>query len=158
MQLAHAQRFPSMIRYLFPDPVTVAGWKAYAVTMLIEQGFGDWSNEYHIFKLKTEISIIVRAIVEAQYYIDEMSREDAVAFLQKMAFMKKDEADMIQLESDLHFFSGTQSFIGMMEMNSLYNEYKRNQGDEFNILEFHRIVLSNGIIPLYELKKQILLP
>ena len=158
VQLAHAQRFPSMIRYLFPDLVTVAGWKAYAVTMLIEQGFGDWGNEYHIFKLKTEISIIVRAIVEAQYYVGEMSREDAVAFLQKMAFMKKDEADMIQLESDLHFFSGTQSFIGMMEMNSLYNEYKRNQGDEFNILEFHRIVLSNGIIPLYELKKQILLP
>ena len=118
----------------------------------------NWGNEYHIFKLKTEISIIVRAIVEAQYYVGEMSREDAVAFLQKMAFMKKDEADMIQLESDLHFFSGTQSFIGMMEMNSLYNEYKRNQGDEFNILEFHRIVLSNGIIPLYELKKQILLP
>ena len=155
VQLAHAQRFPSMIRYLFPDPVTVAGWKAYAVTMLIEQGFGDWGNEFQIFKLKTEISIIVRAIVEAQYYVGEMSREGAVAFLQKMAFMKKDEADMIQLESDLHFFSGTQSFIGMMEMNSLYNEYKRNQGDEFNILEFHRIVLSNGIIPLYELKKQI---
>ena len=87
-----------------------------------------------------------------------MSRKDAVVFLQKMAFMKKDKADMIQLESDLHFFSGTQSFIGMMEMNLLYNEYKRSQGDEFNILEFHRIVLSNGIIPLYELKKQILLP
>ena len=87
-----------------------------------------------------------------------MSREDAIAFLQKMAFMQKDEANMIQLESDLYFFSGTQSFIGMMEMNSLYNEYKRNQGDEFNILEFHRIVLSNGIIPLYELKKKILSP
>ena len=27
VQLAHAQNFPSMIRYLFPDPVTVAGWK-----------------------------------------------------------------------------------------------------------------------------------
>ena len=109
-------------------------------------------------KLKTEISIIARAIVEAQYYVGEMSREEAVSFLQKMAFINKDEANMIQLESDLHFFSGTQSFIGMMEMNSLYNEYKRNQGDEFDILEFHRIVLSNGIIPLYELKKQILSP
>ena len=155
VQLAHAQRFPSMIRYLFPDPVSVAGWKAYAVTMLIEEGFGDWGTEYHILKLKAEISIIVRAIVEAQYYTGEMSREDAVVFLQKMAFMKKEEADMIQLESDSHFFSGTQSFIGMIEMNSLYNEYKRNQGEEFNILEFHLLVLSDGIIPLHELKKQI---
>jgi hypothetical protein len=40
--------------------------------MLIEEGFGDWSNEYHIFKLKTEISIMVRAIIEAQYYAGEM--------------------------------------------------------------------------------------
>ena len=87
VQLAHAQRFPSMIRYLFPDPVMVAGWKAYAVTMLINEGFGDWGNEYHIFKLKTEISIIVRAIVEAQYYVDEMSREDAVYFLLANLFL-----------------------------------------------------------------------
>ena len=105
-----------------------------------------------------EIAIIVRAIIESQYYVGEISREDAVAFLQKMAFMKKEEANKIQLESDFNYFSGTQSFVGMMEMNSLYNEYKRTQGDEFNILEFHRIILSNGIIPLYELKKQILSP
>ena len=158
VQLAHAQKFPSMIRYIFPDPLMVAGWKAYAVSMLIEEGFGDWGKEYHILKLKKEISIIVRAIVENQYYRGEMSRKDGVALFQKMAFMKLEEADMIQMESDLHFFSGTQSFIGMMEMNSLYSEYKRNQGDEFNILDFHRLVLSDGIIPLYELKKQIFLP
>ena len=71
---------------------------------------------------------------------------------------EKEEADKIQLESDLNYFSGTQSFVGMMEMNSLYNEYKRTLGDEFNILEFHHLVLSDGIIPLYELKKQIFLP
>ena len=85
-----------------------------------------------------------------------MNREEALNMLNKMAFMNKDKADMIQLESDFHFFSGTQSFIGMMEMNLLYNQYKLNLGDDFNILEFHRIILSNGIIPIYELKKQIL--
>ena len=29
VQFAYAQSYSSMIRYLFPDPVTIAGWKAY---------------------------------------------------------------------------------------------------------------------------------
>ena len=70
----------------------------------------------------------------------------------------EDEIEIIQKKSDLDYFNGTQSFIGMMEINSLLNEYKRKQSHSFNIVEFHREVLSNGIIPLYELKKKIMVP
>ncbi len=158
VQVAYARTYPSMVRYLFADPVNVAGWQAYSVKMLINEGFGNWEDEYHIFKLKEEITVIVSAVVESRYYNGEITREAAKAYYEKMAFMNMREVETTQMKSDLDYFSGTQSFIGLMEFNSLLNEYKRKHNDNFNIAEFHREVLSSGIIPLYELKKKILSP
>jgi len=158
IQLGYSQNSASMIRYLFPDLVTASGWKFYALNMLIEEGYANWDQEYHILKLKEEISIIARTIMEMRYYSREINREDAIKFLREMAFMKENEAQLAQMETDLHYFSGTASFIGVMELNSLLVEYKRKQGDNFVLSEFHRLILQDGIIPLFELKKRVLLP
>ena len=158
IQLRYSQNYASMIRYLFPDLVTASGWKFYALNMLIEEGYANWDQEYHILKLKEEISIIARTIMEMRYYSREINREDAIKFLREMAFMKENEAQLAQMETDLNYFSGTASFIGVMELNSLLAEYKRKQGDNFVLSEFHRLILQDGIIPLFELKKRVLLP
>ena len=158
IQLGYSQNYASMIRYLFPDLVTASGWKFYALNMLIEEGYANWDQEYHILKLKEEISIITRTIMEMRYYSHEINREDAIKFLREMAFMKENEAQLAQMETDLNYFSGTASFIGVMELNSLLAEYKRKQGDNFVLSEFHRLILQDGIIPLFELKKRVLLP
>jgi hypothetical protein len=155
VQSAYARDYPSMIRYLFPDPVNVAGWQVYSMKILIDEGFGNWEDEYHILKLKEEIAVIVSAILESRYYNGEITREVAKTYYKKMAFMDEREAEIAQTKSDLDYFSGTQSFIGLMGFNSLLNEYKRKQSKNFNIVEFHREVLSNGAIPIYELKKKI---
>ena len=158
IQLGYSQNYASMIRYLFPDLVTASGWKFYALNMLIEEGYANWDQEYHILKLKEEISIIARTIMEMRYYSHEINREDAIKFLREMAFMKENEAQLAQMETDLNYFSGTASFIGVMELNSLLAEYKRKQGDNFVLSEFHRLILQDGIIPLFELKKRVLSP
>ena len=158
IQLGYSQNYASMIRYLFPDLVTVSGWKSYALNMLIEEGYGNWAQEYHILKLKEELSIIARVIMEMRYYSGEINREDAKNYLMEMAFMKEDEAQLAQMESDLDYFSGTASFIGIMELNSLLAEYKRKQEDNFLLSEFHRLILKDGVIPLFELKKRVLPP
>ena len=80
------------------------------------EGFGNWDDEYHILKLKEEISIIVSAIVESSFYDGKISRETAKDFYKQMAFMNKNESEIMQKKSDLYYFSGTQSFIGLMEI------------------------------------------
>ena len=158
VQLAYARSYPSMIRYLFQDPVAVAGWKAYAVKMLIDEGFKNWDVEYHILKLREELSAIVSAIVESNYYSGEISRLNAKDYYIKMAFMDSAKSDIFLMRSDMKYFAGTQSFIGLMELSSLLTEYKRNQEDEFNLSDFHNFILSEGIIPYHELKKQVIYP
>ena len=70
--------------------------------------------------------------------------------------MKKDKADILLMESDLHYFSGTATFIGIMEMSSLLAEYRRTQGDKFELSAFHRLILKDGVVPLFKLKKKVL--
>ena len=89
------------------------------------------------------------------YYSGKMDRKDALSYLRKQAFLTNSEAEEILKQSALHYFSGTKAFIGMMDINSLLDEYKRKQGSDFHIASFHNIVLTDGIISLYELKKQI---
>jgi len=158
IQLGFSQNYESMIRYLFPDLVTSSGWKSYALNMVIEEGYGNWAQEYHILKLKEEISNIVLAIMEINYYSGEINRDDAIKYLMEMGFMKEDEAQLAQMKTDLYYFSGTASFIGVMELNSLLVEYKRNLGGNFVLSEFHRLILKDGIIPIFELKKRVLSP
>ena len=156
IQLRYSQLYPSMIRHLFPDLITTSGWKSYALNMLIEEGYGNWEQEYHILKLKEEISIIARAIIEINYYSGDLNRDDAINDLAKMAFMKRNRAETLLIESDLDYFSATTTFIGIMEISSLLAEYKRTQGDQFELLEFHRLILKDGVVPFFELKKKVL--
>ena len=64
-------------------------------------------------------------------------------------------------EIELNLFSGTYSFIGMVEMESLQKEYEKKIGNFDNnyiLYDFHQKILEQGIIPFNHLKKAILSP
>ena len=156
IQIAYAQKYPSHIRYLFPDPINIAGWQIYAVQMILNEELNDWDNEYHILRLKEEIMVISQAYIEGQYYSGKMDRKNAMSYIKKQAFLNDSEAEELMVQSDLHYFTGIQAFIGMMEINSILTEYKKNKGDKFQINQFNKAILENGIIPFNQLKKQVL--
>ena len=110
----------------------------------------------HILKMKEELRVICQAFIEGQYYSGKINRKDALSYIKEQAFLNDSEAEDNMVQSDLHYFSGTQAFIGMMEINSLLKEYKKKEGDQFQIIQFHKEILENGIIPFNQLKKQIL--
>ena len=58
---------------------------------------------------------------------------------------------LLTLESFLKFRIDNDS----IKSDSLLAEYKKRMGEDFQISEFHRIILQNGIIPLHELKKEV---
>ena len=156
IQLAYAQKNYSPIRYMFTDPINDAGWKNYAVNLLLDEGYGKFDQSYRILLLKEELMIICRGIVEGEYYSGTMSRKDAISYLRKEGFVNNSEAENLMIKSELNYFSGTQAFIGMMEMASLKKEYEINAGDNFNLFNFHQEILRHGVIPFYQLKKEVL--
>ncbi len=155
IQIAHAQKYPSSIRYMFPDPLTDAGWQIYAMQIILNEEYGGWSDKHQILEMKEEVMVICQAYIEGQYYSGKMNRKDALSYMREQAFLNESEAEHLMVQTDLHYFTGTQAFIGIMAINSLLTEYKKNAGDGFQIIQFHQEILENGIIPFNQLKKKI---
>ncbi len=153
LQWSQAQRQTSLIRYLFPAEITLYGWQQYAVNMLIEEGFGDWETEYHILKLAEELELVISALTEVLYYKGDLTREAAKSALLKKAYLTDTKAERKIMAMENQYFSHSLTFIGLMEFKSMVHEYKIKMADEFNLAEFHRLILQAGIIPIHELKK-----
>ena len=95
--------------------------------------------------------------MEEQYYSGVINRTQVINFYQENAFLNKWEAEILQMRTDLDYLSGTQAFIGTVEFNTMLTEYKKKQGEDFHLADFHHQILEDGIIPMYQLKQKILL-
>ena len=98
---------------------------------------------------------MAHAIVESKYYSGEFNRTGSFNFLKEMAFMDTSSIEVALTKSDLEYFSGTQSFVGLLELISLKAKFELNMSEEFKLISFHDFIFKDGIIPINELKKQI---
>ena len=152
IQLAYAQKYSSDIVYMFPDPINKAGWSLYAVEMIVDEFLSNLDIIYSILLLKEKIKIVCWAIIEEKYYSGDINRKDAIDYLMREAFLNFDDAESLIIKSDMHYFAGTQSFIGMIEMSTIKKQYKQIKGELYSIHNFHQDILKYGIIPFNELK------
>ena len=153
IQQTYAQKYASDISWLFPDPINKAGWNLYAVELIVDEYLSNIDIAYKILLLKEQIKIICWGIVEEKYYSGYLNRKEAVEYLMKEAFINHDTAEALIIKSDKYYFSGTQSFIGMLEMSAIKDQYIQNKKETFKIQNFHQDILQYGIIPFNELKK-----
>ena len=73
VQIAHAQKNPYSIRYIFPDPINEAGWQIYALQMIIDEGFGGSEGIYHILSLKEQARVACQTFIEGKYYTGKIN-------------------------------------------------------------------------------------
>ena len=98
------------------------------------------------------------SFIEEQYYSRKISRSKAISYLKSESFLNNREAEIVMNEIELNIFSGTKSFIGLVEMESLQNEYEKKVDNSYIPYDFYEEVLNLGIIPFKYLKKSILSP
>jgi len=153
IQITYAQKYSSDIVYMFPDPINKASWGLYALEMIVDEYLSNIDITYKILLLKEKIKIACWAIVEEKYYSGTINRAEAIEYLMREAFLSFSEAETLIVKSDMYYFTGTQSFIGMIEMSTIKKQYMHKERDMFRIHNFHQDILKYGIIPFNELKK-----
>lgn len=134
-------------RRIIPSVAYTEGWALYAERLAWELGFQDDPYD-NIGRLQAELFRGVRLVVDTGIHYKRWSREQAIDYMISNTGMA--ESDVVA-EIERYFVLPGQALaykVGMTKILELRDRARAELGDQFDIREFHRVVLTNGSVPL----------
>jgi len=130
----------------------VEGWALYAERLAWEQGLMPTPAD-NIGRLTAELFRAVRLVVDTGIHHRRWTREEAIEYMQANTGMA--ESDVVSEIERYIVLPGqaTAYKVGMMKILELRQKAMDSLGDQFDIREFHDVVLKNGAVPLDILEK-----
>ena len=147
-QLVYANRSPSLVKSIFGNGAMIEGWAVYSERMMLENGYGNNSDEMWLLWDKWNLRSTLNAIIDHAIQVDNMSEQAVVAMLCRDGFQEKAEARGKWLRATLSQVQLSSYFTGYSEIYALREELKRKQGPAFSLKAFHENFLSYGSAPV----------
>lgn len=148
LQLAHANRYPSILRsVLFSGPF-VEGWACYAEDIMADAGYLDRDPLYLLVHLKLVLRTVANAILDQGVHVDGMSRDAAMKLMTVQAFQQEREAAGKWVRAQVSSAQLPTYFVGWQEHWALRREAERRAGAGFSAKRYHDQVLSYGSPPV----------
>ena len=132
----------------------VEGWGLYSEKLAEEMGF--YEDPYSKFgQLTYEMWRACRLVIDTGMHTLGWSRQEAIDFM--LSNTAKTEND-VTVEIDRYIAWPGQALaykIGELKIRELRSKAEKEMGDNFNIRDFHDVVLGNGAVPLDILEKHV---
>ncbi len=156
MQLAIAQELEGlpMFRKFKTYTAYVEGWGLYSELVPKEIGF--YKDPYSDFgRLAMELWRSCRLVVDTGIHAKKWTREQGIAYYKENT--PNAESDCIKMVERHIVMPGqaTAYKIGMNKIVELREEARDWMGEEFDLKEFHDVVLVNGSVPLNVLENKV---
>jgi uncharacterized protein (DUF885 family) len=148
LQLAHANRYPSVLRAMLYSGPFVEGWAVYAERVMQEQGFRGGDPLMRLVQLKWYLRAVTNAIIDSAIHVDGMTRDEAMQLMTVTGFQEEREAAGKWVRAQLTSAQLSTYFVGYLEHSDLRAEAERRLGARFELKEFHDRVLSFGSPPV----------
>ncbi|WP_046242667.1 DUF885 domain-containing protein [Hymenobacter terrenus] len=155
-QLVYANRSPSLVKSIFGNGAMIEGWAVYTERMMLENGYGNNSDEMWLLWDKWNMRVTLNTIIDHAIQVDNMSEKDAVAMLRLDGFQEEAEARGKWLRATLSQVQLSSYFTGYSEIYALREELKQKQDKEFDLKAFHENFLSYGSAPVKYIRELLL--
>ncbi|SHF97692.1 Uncharacterized conserved protein, DUF885 familyt [Microbulbifer donghaiensis] len=155
-QLAIAQELQGVptFRKLGLFTAYAEGWALYAERVAKEAGFQEDPYD-DLGRLQAEMFRAVRLVVDTGMHYKRWSREEAIAYMVEKTGMAESEVTT-EIERYLVWPGQALAYkAGMMKILELREKARTELGSEFDIRQFHNVVLTNGAMPLAVLENQV---
>jgi len=130
------------------------GWALYAERLAWEMGFQDDPYD-NLGRLQAEQLRAVRLVVDTGIHAKRWTREEAIDYmLQNTGIAESDVVAEIE-RYIVDPGQATSYKVGMMELLRLREEAKQALGEDFDIREFHDVILKNGDLPLVAVRELV---
>ena len=148
LQIAHSNRYPSVLRAMLWSGPFVEGWAVYAEHAMHEQGFRDDDPLMRLVQLKWYLRAVTNAIVDSAIHVDGMTRDEAMRLMTVTGFQEEREAAGKWVRAQLTSTQLSTYFVGYLEHADLRAEAERRWGERFALKRYHDQALSYGSPPV----------
>jgi len=148
LQLAHSNRYPSLLRAMLGSGPFVEGWAVYTERVMQEQGFRGDDPLMRLVQLKWYLRAITNAIMDSAIHVDGMTREEAMKLMTETGFQEEREAAGKWVRAQLSSTQLSSYFVGYQEHADMRAEAQRRSGQRFDLKTYHDRVLSYGSPPV----------
>ena len=156
MQIAIAQELKNVPKFRKYEFFTsyIEGWALYAEKLGKE--VGKYEDPYSDFgRLSMEIFRAARLVVDAGIHAKHWTREQAIDYFMKNTANAKGD---IEKEIERYFLwpgQATGYKTGMLKIIALREQAQKQLGNQFDIRQFHDVLLTNGAVSLTTLEELV---
>jgi uncharacterized protein (DUF885 family) len=131
------------------------GWALYCEEGMIDQGFGAGDAELEFGMIRWALVRACRFQVGLRVHTQGMTLEEATKYFQDHAGMEPVNA---QREAFRAAFDPTYIIytLGALQIRKLRDDFKKEQGERFDLGAFHAAILSQGSMPVVLLRRLLL--
>jgi uncharacterized protein (DUF885 family) len=141
-------------RKVLPFTAYIEGWALYAERLAWEEGF-EKDPYSDLGRLQDELLRATRLVCDTGIHYKHWTREQAIQYMKDNTGIGELE---ITSEVERYIVSPGQACaykVGQLKILQLREKAKKELGDDFNIKEFHNVVLKNGAMPMQILEQQV---
>jgi len=124
------------------------GWALYSEILALEAGLAEDPYD-ELGVLQSELFRAVRLVVDTGMHYKRWTREEAMAYMKDITGMSDTEV-RVEIERYIVWPGQACSYkMGMLKILELREKAKEKLGEDFNIKDFHSVVLEQGQPPLF---------
>ena len=154
-QLIYSNQSPSIIKAILGNGAMIEGWAVYAERMMLESGYKN-SPEMWLMYYKWNLRTTCNMILDYSVHTKNMSKEQAMSLLIEEAFQQQTEAEGKWTRVSVSQVQLGSYFSGYIEIYDFRELLKKEQGESFNLKNFHEKFLSYGSAPVKYIKELML--
>ena len=148
LQLAHSNRYPSVLRAMLGSGPFIEGWAVYAERVMRERGFRGGDPLMQLVQYKWYLRAVTNAIMDSAIHVDGMTRDEAMQLMTETGFQEEREAAGKWVRAQLTSAQLSTYFVGYQEHADMRAEAERRAGERFDLKAYHDKVLSFGSPPV----------
>lgn len=148
LQIAHSNRYPSVLRAMLGSGPFIEGWAVYTERVMQDQGFRANDPLMRLVQLKWYLRSITNAIMDSAIHVDGMTRDQAMQLMTVTGFQEEREAAGKWVRAQLSSTQLSTYFVGYQEHADLRAEAERRAGPGFDLRRYHDGVLAYGSPPV----------
>jgi uncharacterized protein (DUF885 family) len=147
LQLAVANRHPSLTRLMTDAPEFVEGWGMYSEELMREEGFDDAPN-FRVALYTDAIWRACRIILDVRMHRGELSVDEATDFL-----VSNTSFETANARAEINRYTYTPTYqlsylLGKVLLLQLRDDERTRLGSAFDLRAFHDTLLNNGSLPI----------